>query len=698
MDGVENRVNDPILSIPLPLVQDDEAAWPDIIAAMRQLCAGRVILYGAMLPNPANSIRHYRHRLGDAAEQDPALLGIAPDLRFYDLWAELLAERRAQFAAVGIPVAFWMGQTLGHPGGFNGSTSGVRPPFQHEVDVEGREIDSCLCPLCPRLRDYLCGALARIARAQPESILLDDDFRLSRQNPNWCLCQLHLAAFRRRGLPDLPRRELLRLALSGEPGPERAAWWSVHEDSHLDLGRALGEAVRAVAPQVRLGLCSTQSGWDDLDLPRLLSAMAGPLRPLFRSHGAPYWLGGGQPPANLGGIIEQNRQQRAWLQAALPDAEVLYEGDTFPHLSTRCPVSTFDAWHQALLAAGARRFLSYACSYVSPLHFETGYTAMLQRQRGRYAAICAAAPAEASDLGLSVPWRSGAMRRLANPPASERPLSGHACPPPLQLCARLGIPVAYGCAVGPVLLSGRQAALASDAELAAWAGRGLVVDAVAAGVLQGRGIACGIVGTAPALAPNAEHFLDDPLNGPFAGGAVAMWSSQPAIYHRLRPAAAAVAVSAFRDAAGGDWGPAVLRWQDATSRRFAVLGWDLAAAHGELQLHWSHARRHQLQRLLAWVARAPLPCTVDAANVQVTVRRRADGGTAVGVLNCGIDPLTPVLRLAPALAARRVRLLPPAGDALVAVEPAWQPDGDAFLLALPCTVPAHGFCLVAFDA
>ncbi|MEK7412387.1 MAG: hypothetical protein AAB263_03595 [Planctomycetota bacterium] len=690
-------MNTPVLSIPLPLVQDDEAAWPDIVAAMQRLGAGRVILYSAMLPNPANSIRHYRARLGAAADQDVALLGIAPDLAFYDLWAELLAQRQAQFAAVGIPVAFWMGQTLGHPGGFNGSTSGVRPPFQHEMDVDGKEIDSCLCPLCPRLRDYLTGALARIARARPEFIILDDDFRLLRQNPNWCMCPLHLAAFRRRGMPDLPRRDLLRLALSGKAGPERAAWWSVHEDGQIDLGRALGEAIRAVAPQVRLGLCTTHSCWDNLDLPRLLSAMAGPLRPLFRGHGAPYWLSSGhKPPFSLGGIVEQTRQQRAWLKAALPTAEDMCEGDTFPHLSTRCPVTTYDAWHQALLAAGARRFLSYACSYVSPLHFETGYTDALINQRTRYAAICELAPEDARDLGVTAPCKLGAMRRLTNPPGTERPLTSHDCPPPLQLCARLGIPVAYDCDQGPVLLTGRQAALANDAELTAWAGRGLVLDAVAADVLRSRGIACGISATALTPAPNVERFLHDTLNGPFAGGPVAMWSSRPAVYHRVQPLPDAIVVSDFHDAADNSCGPAVLRWQDATDRRFAVLGWDLEAAFGEFQLHWSHARRYQLQRLLAWVGRAPLPCTVDAANVQVTVRRRRDGGTAIGVLNCGLDPLTPVLRLSPELAAaKHVRLLPPEGDATVAFVPTWQNDGEARLLSLPCRVPAHGFCLLS---
>ncbi len=528
----------PVLTIPLPLVQEDETSWPAIVAAMQRLGAGRVILYGAMLPNPANSIRHYRARLGSAADQDPALLSIAPDLRFYDLWAELLAERRAQFEAVGIQVAFWMGQTLGHPDLSNGS-SNIRPPFQHEMDADGKELDHCLCPLCPSLRKYLTGALARIARAQPEFIILDDDFRLSRQNPNWCVCPLHLAEFRRRGLPDLPRHELLQRMLSGAPGPERAAWWSVYEESHIDLGRAMGEAIRAVAPQVRLGLCSTQSAWDDLDLPRLLSAMAGPLQPLVRLHGAPYWLTGHQPAFNLGGLVEQTRMQRGRLRASLPAVEALCEGDSFPHLSTRVAVSTFDAWHQSLLAAGARQFLSYACSYVSPLRFETGYTSALERQRTRYATICELAPADAVDLGLSVPWRPGAMRRLTNPPATERTLMAFECPPPMQLCARLGIPVAHDDTQteGPVLLTGRQAALASDVELEAWAARGLVLDAVAAAVLQQRGIACGIAETAPAQAPNVEHFLADAHNGPFAGGSVAMWSPSTDVYHRITPPA-----------------------------------------------------------------------------------------------------------------------------------------------------------------
>lgn len=682
---------DTILTIPLPLVLDDESTWPQVIEAMRRGGAGRVLLYSAMLPNPGNSIRQYRHRLGDAANQDPALLGLAPDLRFYDLWSELLAERIGDFAKVGIPVGFWMGQTLGHGGGIAGSTTGARLPFQVAWSHSGAEAQGHLCPLCPRLRDYLCGALARIARAKPEAILLDDDFRLTNWTmPAMCACPLHQTEFRRRGLPDLPPAELVRRVLSGKPGPERATWWSVHLDAIVDLGRALGETVRTAVPDMRLGLCSTYPSWEESDLPRLLRALAGPTRPLVRTACAPYWL---REPQGLNSQIEQIRLQRAWLSAALPEAEDLCEGDTFPHLTTRCSATLFDAYIQENLAAGAPEVVAYGFSYASPLHFETGYSAVLEQNRGRYHTIRDLVPPGSQSLGVSIPWQPGITRRLDLGSGIERLESNN--PVPHWTCARLGIPVAYGAASGPVLLVGRQAELAEAEELEAWASRGLVLDAVAANILLRRGLACGITATEPVQAPNAERFLANQFNGPYAGGAVALWSNQPSVHYRCQTAPGAEVVSAFRTAADGDWGPAVLCWQDQQGRRFVVMAWDWGAGHNEFQLLWSHARRFQLQRLLGWAGRAPLPASLDAPNAHLMAHRTPARQTVISVLNGNFDPLTPVLRLSPALGRpAQVRLLGPTGDQIEPIAAAWQDDGEAQLLPLPCTLPALGICLV----
>lgn len=686
-------MSNPLLTVPLPLVLDDESAWPQVIAAVCRAGAGRVALYSGMLPNPGNSIRQYRDRLGSAVDQDPALMGLAPNLRFYDLWAELLAQRIAGFAETGIPVVFWLGQSLGHGGGISGSTAGARPPFQPALTHLGEPAPGHFCPLCPRLRAYLSGALSRIARARPEAILLDDDFRLVNWTlPTMCACPLHQAEFRRRGLPDLPPAELIPRILAG--GPERELWWSLQEDGLIGLGRELGEAVRAVAPGVRLGMCATFPTWEEVDLPRLLRAMAGPHRPLVRTACAPYWL---QAPHDLAGMIEQVRVQRAWLAESVAEAEDLCEGDTFPHLTTRCSATLLHAYIQGCLAAGAPQILAYAFSYGSPLRFEPGYAGLLERSRSRYAAIAGLVPPGSEALGVTIPWRPGTARRLPmEPGALKLPAND---PTPHAACARLGIPVAHGQADGPVLLIGRQAALATDAELEAWCDRGLVLDATAAGILLRRGLACGITSAIPEQAPNAERFLDDPLNGPYAGGAVLLWSNRATVYQRCEAAAGAVALSTFRDAADGAWGPAALRWEDARGRRFAILAWDWDAAMVELQLLWSHARRWQLQRLLGWVGRRPLPASLDAANAQLMVHRTGAGRIVASVLNAGLDPLTPVLRLDPALGRpASLRLLGPEGSTPTAVAAAWRDDGDAAALTLPCTLPALGCCLVELAA
>lgn len=685
---------DPAITVPLPLVLDDESAWPQVIAAVSRTGAGRVLLYGAMLPNPGNSIRQYRQRLGDAVDQDPAQLGLAPDLRFYDLWAELLAARIADFAHHGIQVAFWMGQSLGHGGGVSGSTAGAKLPFQPACSLDGSAAEGHFCPLCPRLRTYLCGALARIARARPEFIILDDDFRLlNHPTPMLCACPLHRAEFRRRGLPDLPPAELVQRVLSGEATSERAVWWAAHEDGLLDLGRALGEAVRAVAPGVRFGFCSTYPSWEEVDLPRLVTTLAGPNRPIVRMACAPYWL---RDPHGLNGQIEQVRLQRAWLNATVPEAEILCEGDTFPHLTTVCSATMLDAYIQGNLAAGTPQVLAYAFSYCSPLRFEPGYAEILERHRGRYQVIRGLVPTGSPSLGVTIPWSPGTTRRRYLEPG----ITGLERNDPVAhaTCARLGIPIAHGASTGPVLLIGCQAELATDTELDAWANRGLVLDAVAAGVLLRRGIACGIVAAAPAQAPNAERFHAHAGNGPYARGLVALWSNATATHHRCQEMHGAEILSTFTTAAEQGWGPATLLWEDARGRRFSVLAWDWNRAQSERQLLWSHARRWQMQRLLGWVGRRPLPACVDAANVQVMVHRRDDGRIVVSVLNGSFDPCQPVLRLDSALGrSATVQWLGPAGDHMEVMTAAWKEDGDTSLLSLPCTLPALGICLVLFE-
>ena len=267
---------------------------------------------------------------------------------------------------------------------------------------------------------------------------------------------------------------------------------------------------------------------------------------------------------------------------------------------------------------------------------------------------------------------------------------------PHWTCARLGIPIAHGNTKGPVLLIGQQAGFATDADLSTWAERGLVLDAVSAGILLCRGHACGITAITPAQAPNSERFLANEFNGPYAGGAVALWSNQPAMYYRCQTAEGARVISSFRTAADGEWGPAVISCEDEQGRRFVVMAWDWCFSDNEWQTKWSHARRWQLQRLLGWVARTPLPVSLDAPNVHVMAHSAGKGRTVVSLLNGSFDPLKPVLRLNRSLGSPpQVELLGPEGEQVETVTAHWHDDGDARLLSLPCTLPALGVCIVS---
>jgi hypothetical protein len=686
----------PRTTVPLMLVLDDEGRWPTVIRELKRIGTGRVML---ATPSTRHTIKHYRQRLGAAADQDPLEMGAVPHLGFYSLWADLFTERQAQLQAAGIPeVGLWFAQTIGHGEFATAIGHGLdHLPLQPMMDEKGATEPGTFCPLCDHLRSYLGAALARLARARPSVIMFDDDFRMFCHNKVMvgCYCPLHQADFRRRGI-DATMPELARLVTEGPPNPQRTAWWAAQDDSLTALARSLSEAIHAVDPAIRVGVCTARSLWDETDIPALLRTFAGGTRPFVRTTVAPYWI---SAPWSLGCELEHLRLLHARLAANLPEAEVLCEGDSYPHLTTKCPAQTLHAYLQAVYAGGASQVLTYVQPYGSAPHFESGYTDLLAGNQARYDAIQHLVPAASRDRGLTIPWRGGGIRTRHLLPGDFNP-SNPNDPIPHKLCARLGLPVAHGDSQGPVLLAGTQAALANEAELETWAARGLVLDAPAAQELQRRGLACGLESAGAELAPNCECFHDLPLHGRFAGGTIALKSGARRLYHRCAYLSGAEILTTLRSADDRVWGPGVARWTDPVGRRFAILPWDLASgqAFSDPMLMLHHARRYQLHRLLEWVARHPLAATVDAPNAQVMVRQHA-GRTVITVLNGSLDPLVPMLRLDPRLGRPdTVSLLGPEGDGIDLIPASWGRDGEALTLALPCTLACLGFCAVAIPA
>ena len=689
-------------TVPMPLVLDDERQWPDVIETLKRIGAERVLLFTSALPVPLNSMKQYRDRLGTAAHQPPSELGILPALGFYELWAELFSQRRDALLAAGIAEAgIWMGQTLGHGGGLSGAVSAEYPGpgFQLAQNAMGEEEPGLFCPLCPKLTDHLSAALRILSRAKPAVILFDDDFRPP-SHPKirtGCYCPLHQAEFHRRGIAESDMRALAETIAEGPASPDRTTWWQVQNDAMVSLARTLGEAIHSIGPAIRVGLCSAHNAGEDNDLIELLCAFAGTTRPLVRTCGAPYWERG---TALAKKCIELVRLQRSRLRSELPAAEVMCEGDTFPHLTSRCSAAMLDAYIQAMTASGSPEVLTYALPYYSPVHFEPGYADILAKNRDRYNVITELIPPDCHDRGLSVPWKARPVRsRTLKKGDLSLELNN---PTPQEICAELGVPVAYDDEDGPVLLVGWQAEMASDAELARWADRGLLLDVHAGIELARRGIACGLKTAEPAEAPILERFHDHALNGKFANGTVGLFSNAENFYYQCELHPAAITLSSFRRADDSVWGPGVALFENEAGQRFVLFPWDLRVvqAQNELQLMVSHARRGQLLQVTAWAARRPLPAAVDAPNVQVMVRRTPGRDrTVVTVLNCGTDVLRPVVRVDAGIGRPNiVQFLGPEGSEIKDIPAQWSAEGDALLLPLPCVLPPLGFCAVSIQS
>lgn len=82
-----------------------------------------------------------------------------------------------------------------------------------------------------------------------------------------------------------------------------------------------------------------------------------------------------------------------------------------------------DAYLQRRYASGAPQMLTYALSYMSPLHFEPGHVELLECQQPRHDAIQRLIPADCHDLGLIIPWRTRPARsqHLGFAPAPPSP-------------------------------------------------------------------------------------------------------------------------------------------------------------------------------------------------------------------------------------------------------------------------------------
>ena len=115
------------------------------------------------------------------------------------IWLRLLCDVQAALAPEGVQLSVNHWHSLMHAD--LGKTLPQSQPFRRMVDMDGREADLCVCPMCERWQTYFAGLYARYAALSPHILWVEDDFRLHNHDPlRWggCFCPAHMREYARR--------------------------------------------------------------------------------------------------------------------------------------------------------------------------------------------------------------------------------------------------------------------------------------------------------------------------------------------------------------------------------------------------------------------------------------------------------------------------------------------------------------------
>jgi len=520
------------------------------------------------------------------------------------------------FAQAGLETGVWIGQTIGHGGGFGK----VVDRFAPIINLQGNP-ENAICPLNEAFKRTVCDGVCEIARAGARTILIDDDFRMGERSVSvGCFCEAHLDAFRARTGLQATREEVAAKAFTGPPSRFRDDWLAVTGDSLAQLAREMREAVDSVDPAIRLGLCACTSTWDidGVSAVELSRIMAGTTRPLLRLIGAPYAAGHGQ---RLAPIIEIERLQRSWIEG---DIEVISEGDTYPRPRHHTPAAWLEGFDTALRADGRMDgILKYMFDYVSSFDYETKYADLAERNQPLYAEIERIFSGRAA-VGVNVVRKMKTLHAadLPTPVNTGLLYANFFQSSAIRFLTDNAIPIAYGDANGPAVVFGFDATNLDRTSLR----HGAILDAVAARLLSSAGIDVGLQELVKAVEVRREVYPADRETVQTQGSRYAMTIHAKArILSRLATSEGEI--------------PGAYCYENADGERFLVYAFDACANQNDPGAFRSYCRQRQLIDAIAWLARRPLDAVCPGhPDLYILVKKNEDG-LAIGLWNFFADAI-----------------------------------------------------------
>ena len=511
------------------------------------------------------------------------------------------------------------------------------------VDWKGRACQLVVCPLDAAWQEYFKSAVGLMAAERYRVIWIEDDYRYHNHEPlDWggCFCDLHVAEFNRRAGAHAGREEIVRTVLGpGGPHPWRQIWLDLWQENALELLAQWRDVAQEYG--TRLGLMSSGIEAHAIEGRRWgpwWTALAGADKPpIHRPHFWSYGDTAGKAAlAESIAVLDQNRR----LEPA--GTEIGPEIECFPYYSWNKSYAQTAAQMQLATVFGSTNLNVSLYDFMGNLPSDDPERAeFLSRIKPALSRLGGLFPPRLQSSGVGVVWREGASRRIRT--AGKMEWMDLNCPTRPWAVALATMGFGYAMADQPRVnaLSGSMAWALDDSEIESLLSRGLILDGLAAHILDQRGFGprIGLTDTRRITQEEITYSVEEFTDADFALRPGSQASLNLGIERLLQGKAAVGAriVSRVLDSTQNRVAHGSTLFENTLGGRVAVVPYDIGQ-----QSFWTPHRVTHLRRVLDWLARGKESGHVEGG-AWLIPQFLTDGRLfRAAVWNAGFDPVEKV--------------------------------------------------------
>jgi len=569
-----------------------------------------------------------------------------PPLRWVKTYQKNLFRIREAMEDLGVVYSVNPWITVGHN---DRGRDGRRqlPGLETVVGHDGAQCTCCACPLSEVWRDHVDKVWTLYAETRPHIIWVEDDIRTFNHSPvrYGCFCPEHLRRFSERVGQRVTREQLVKAILKpGRPSRWRREYLDMQAEIMVETVGFLAGVVHRTSPDTCLGLMSSGPRAHCLEGRRWLDLA------VAMADGQPLYS---RPPmgnyseASLRGFYYSHDSikitRHCMPPATIEQTEI--ENVPFTQYSTSA-VFTFVEMAISFAYGSHGVTMNLYDHAGTPMEAEPAFGRMLAAKRPYLEGLAARAQKPGPYRGVQLLYheRESYSRRLSK--GGEYGALAADGAATMQMLESHGIPTTYE-DERVVATSGQQLQAFSDEEIRILLSQGMLLDAVAAGVLVERGFG-GLIGAREIDSPRCI----DQVGGPYAaeeyysrkfGGRDGKFLTLTLPDLGGRPDLSPVklgrqaeVISRLVDADARRGPVSMYAYENELGGRIVVHLLDLSTAYG---VAFNHPfRAEQLQSAVSWLARRQPAVLVRGGVYPLALRKDVEGSTLLGLFNLSLDP------------------------------------------------------------